>query len=716
MATLLLTAVGGAIAGPFGAAIGALAGQYADNALIFRQPSRQGPRLTELALQTSSYGTQIPKLFGTMRVAGTVIWSTDLIESSATSHAKGQPSVTTYSYSASFAVLLSARPILSVGRIWADGNLLRGAAGDFKVATGFRLHPGGEDQAADPLIASAEDGLTPAHRGYAYALFEGLALGDYGNRIPSLTFEIVADAASVGIGTIAAAIAPEIVGGAGLPLVGFAVSGGSVRAVLDTLGTAGGAWFAADGARLTMRDAAVDPVPIADAGYAATARGERRARQVAAIETVPRTVTLSHYDPARDYQTGVQRASRPGAGALDDRVEMPAVLAAADAKAMATAILARAETARTKRTVTVQHDAMVLGPGDPVTISGEDGIWRIATSTIEAMVTKLDLVPVNIAPHSSTASSGRVSAAADRMVGRTTLAVFETPALDDAILTQPRISIAAAGAGAGWRGAPIAYSIDDGASWIDAGSTAAPAIIGTLETVPAAAPATLFDRWGSLIVRLASDAAVLADADGPALDRGANLALAGAELLQFGTAEPLGDDRWRLSRLSRGRRGTEAAIGTQVVGDPFVLLTASGIRAIDLPLARIGGAVRVMATGVGDGDGVVATAILTGRSILPPAPVHLTTTIGADGTTTIAWVRRSRAGWRWIDGVDAPIGEEAEAYRSTLTDAAGAVRTIDTDRSTIVVAAADIGPRPVRVTVRQRGDFGASDAATIVLA
>ena len=449
MATLILTAVGGAIAGPFGAAIGALAGQYADNALIFRQPARQGPRLTELAVQTSSYGTQIPQLFGTMRVAGTVIWSTDLIESSQTSHAKGQPSVTSYSYAASFAVLLSARPILSVGRIWADGNLLRGAAGDFKTATSFRLHLGGEDQLADPLIASAENGLTPAHRGCAYAVFEQLALSDYGNRIPSLTFEVVADNGPVGTGTIAAAIAPEVVGGPGLPLIGFAVSGGSVRAVLDTLGTAGGAWFAADGAQLTMRDAATDPAIVIDAGYAATATGQRRARQVAAIETVPRTVTLSHYDPARDYQTGVQQASRPGAGARDDRVEMPAVLAAADAKAMATAILARAETARMKRTVAVADDAMALGAGQPVVIAGENGVWRIATSTIEAMVTKLDLVPVTVTPLASAASSGRVSAAADRIAGRTSLMLFETPALDDSVLTQPRLSIAAAGTGSG---------------------------------------------------------------------------------------------------------------------------------------------------------------------------------------------------------------------------------------------------------------------------
>ena len=363
----------------------------------------------------------------------------------------------------------------------------------------------------------------------------------------------------------------------------------------------------------------------------------------------------------------------------------------------------------------VAEDGMAFGAGVPVRIAGEDGVWRIATSTIEAMVTKLDLVPVIVAPLSSAASSGGVSAAADRVAGRTMLRLFELPALDDAVLAQPRISIAAAGEGDGWRSAPIAYSIDDGASWTDAGTTAAAAIIGTLETIPPVAPSGLFDRAGSLIVRMATDGATLADADAAAIDRGVNLALAGEELLQFGEAVPLGGDRWLLSQLSRGRRGTEAAIGTQAPGDPFVLLTADRIRTIDLPLARTGGAVRVMATGIGDGDGVVETTVLNGRSILPPAPVHLTATIGADGTTTIAWVRRSRAGWRWIDGVDAPIAEETEAYRVTLTDATGAVRTVDTDRPLLVVAGADLGPRPLAIAVRQRGTFGESDAATTVL-
>ena len=42
--------------------------------------------------------------------------------------------------------------------------------------------------------------MTPAHRGIAYAVFEQLQLADFGNRIPSLTFEVIADEAPVRVG------------------------------------------------------------------------------------------------------------------------------------------------------------------------------------------------------------------------------------------------------------------------------------------------------------------------------------------------------------------------------------------------------------------------------------------------------------------------------------------------------------------------------------
>ena len=41
---------------------------------------RTGPRLGDLSVQTSSYGTPVPRIYGTMRVAGTVVWATELKE------------------------------------------------------------------------------------------------------------------------------------------------------------------------------------------------------------------------------------------------------------------------------------------------------------------------------------------------------------------------------------------------------------------------------------------------------------------------------------------------------------------------------------------------------------------------------------------------------------------------------------------------------------
>ena len=111
MATLVLTVVGGIVGGPVGAAIGAYAGQQID-AELFKPKGREGPRLADLKVQASTYGQQIPKLFGTMRVAGSVIWATDLIERrTKRGGGKGRPSTTEFSYGVSLAIALSSRPI-----------------------------------------------------------------------------------------------------------------------------------------------------------------------------------------------------------------------------------------------------------------------------------------------------------------------------------------------------------------------------------------------------------------------------------------------------------------------------------------------------------------------------------------------------------------------------------------------------------------------------
>ncbi|HEV7287543.1 phage tail baseplate protein [Sphingomonas sp.] len=708
MATLVLTAVGGLIGGPIGAMLGGLAGQAVDRELLFKPKGREGPRLTELALQTSSYGTPIPKLFGTLRVAGTVIWATDLVERRQREGGKGRPTVTSYSYTASFAVALSARPILSVGRVWADGKLLRGAAGDWKVRTGFRLHAGGEDQAVDPLIASAEGvGLAPAHRGIAYAVFENLELEEFGNRIPSLSFEVVADPGAVAAGTIVAALSGEVVGAgeAVLPIDGYSGYGESVRGAIAPLIEASGAWPVSVGDGFVLACGAGGAATIADPGAA----GRGVERSIESPDRVPRRIVLSHYDPARDYQAGVQSASDPQGQDRERRIELPAALSAGAAKGIAAAELIGADLARTRRVVRPGWSAMGIAPGARVTVAGEAGQWRVIESRIEAGEVALALTPLVPTASAATASPGRVSPAPDRVHGATVLHGFEIPHLGDGLLSAPRLMIAACGTSPGWRKAVLSLSSDDGARWEAIGGTAAPAVIGAVVEPAGSASALIEDRASQLVIELAHAEMELADASPEALDAGANLALVGAELVQFARAVPIGAGRWRLSGLWRGRRGTEDAIGAMAADDRFVLIERETL-AVQDGRGAVGARLKVMATGVGDAEPVEVGVTLTGRSATPPAPVALHAVPDAGGRM-LRWTRRSRAGWRWSDGTDAPLGESVERYQLRVM----------VPGQPEVIAMSDVpewrlnGSGTATVEVRQAGDHGLSPRATLIL-
>ncbi|MEM6382497.1 MAG: glycoside hydrolase/phage tail family protein [Pseudomonadota bacterium] len=199
MATLLLGSLGGAIGGVFGGPIGAVLGKaigstlgnVVDHQLFGEDIRREGPRLKNLDVQTSTEGAGIPIVYGRARLSGQMIWATRYEEevtttSKSTGGKGGGPKVktTTYSYYANFAIGLCEGTIGRVTRVWADGKPL-----DLENIV-MRVHDGRDDQAADPLIESKE-GSTPAYRGLAYAVFERMPLEAFGNRIPQLAFEVV---------------------------------------------------------------------------------------------------------------------------------------------------------------------------------------------------------------------------------------------------------------------------------------------------------------------------------------------------------------------------------------------------------------------------------------------------------------------------------------------------------------------------------------------
>lgn len=726
MATVVLSAVGTVIGGPIGGAIGALVGNAIDHAVLFKPKGREGPRLNELQVQTSSYGTQVPQLFGTMRVAGTVIWATDLRETKTKSGGgKGRPSVTSYSYSASFAVALSARAIRSIGRIWADGNLLRGAAGDFKSGvTAFRVHGGGEDQPVDPLIAAAQGvGVTPAHRGTAYVLFEDLALEDYGNRIPSLTFEVEADEGAVAIGAIAAAVSGGRIGGVGLASVeGYAASGADVRDAITPLVEAHG--LALQGLSL-MSAAGGSADEIGADALAARVNG----RAVDAVEQsggaadgVPVALSLRHYDAARDYQAGVQRVTRPGPGRSERGIELPAVLGADAARGLAGERLASGWTGRATMVLRCGWAALGLEPGMVVRVADAPGLWRIEEREWEAMAVRLSLrrVPGAGGVMPGGASSGVIVRQLDAPHGVTTLVLADLPRLTDGVASAPLV-VAAASGGPGWRSAAL-FAMSGTGEAVPIGRSAPRAVMGVADTALPTGSVTLVDGQNALLVTLLAGDMELLSADEAALAQGRNLCLVGRELIQFGVAVQTGEASYRLSDLRRGLRGTEWAMAGHEAGEAFLLIEEE--RLVE-PLAmlgvagEIGGTVQLSAIGLGDVEPVVAELAVTGEALIPLAPVHLTARTEGGGRA-IGWTRRSRAGWRWSSGGDVPLGEESERYAVRVLDGDVVVRSAEVvvpgwiyDAAMIAADSAAGHDGALQVEVRQIGTFATGRAGVI---
>lgn len=719
MATLVLGAVGTVLGGPIGGALGALAGRVFDSAVLLKPKGRRGPRLQDLQLQTSSYGSQIPKIFGAMRVAGTVIWATDLQESATrNSGGKGQPSVTTYSYSASFAVALSARAVLSVGRIWADGNLLRGSAGDFKTELGaFRLYHGGADQAIDPLIAAAEGiALTPAHRGIAYAVFEDLALADFGNRIPSLTFEVIADEGAVETGAIAAGLSDGALSGEGGLVSGYAASGDDVAAALEPLIEAQG--LVLDGLTLGSPESA-GTVPRAM--LASRINGEalvpvKMARNPAG--DVPVRLSVRHYAPERDYQAGVQTAVRPGVGRVTASVEVPAAISAGEAKALAQRRLADAWRGRSQMDVMCGWDALVHRPGSVVSVEGYAGAWRIVALEWEAMGVRLELRAWQAGLAGNVeASPGTVLREPDMPHGPTALRIVELPVLTDAVPVAPVVMVAAAGTSAGWRKAALLVMESGSGAILPIGRTAPAAVMGTVLVAPGSGSAAVFDDVHFIDVQLLSVGASLSSAGDAALLQGANMCLLGGELIQFGLASVIGPGLFRLRRLLRGRRGTECAMDGHEAGEDFLLLDAERLAAVPDASVQMGAACKVLAIGIGDAVPAEAELSVRGEALLPLSPVHLRRASDGAGGLDVRWVRRSRSGWAWSDGVDAPLGEEAERYRVQVISGEAVLRSFDVSAPhwSYDAAMREADTAATALSVQQIGTHGLGRAARLPL-
>lgn len=718
MATLVLSTVGTALAGPIGGLLGSLVGQSIDQQLL-GGGARKGPRLGELTVQTSSYGSPMPRIYGTMRVAGTIVWTADLKEDSELQgDGKSQPETVVYTYSASFAVALSSRRAVAVKRIWADGKLIRGAAGDLKVATKFRFYPGSEAQEVDPLIGSEEGpGQSPAYRGLALAVFEDLQLGPFGNRIPALTFELVADD-EVGV-TIGALLADASDGAIQSDdertIGGYAAYGEDVAAAVAPLVEAFAVELRDDGDALrSPPDETVRLPAEMDLGASAEIVGSPAVeRQQAPASSLPAALALSYYDPARDYQTGQARASSPAPSRIMRALTLPCVLEAGAAKATAESLLLRAWALRERLRVRLPLSFAEARPGALFRLPGVAGDWVAEEVEVERFVVAVTLVAAWAHAGSRSADPGRVLPQPDVVALPTRLALFDLP---DPASAQPTLALAAASPSGGWQ--PVAIEILAGGTASASRTALGEAVLGEALTSLGDAEPFLTDLANTLDIQLANPDHWLQSRDDEALAMGANLAMIGDEMLQFGQAEALAAGKFRLSRLLRGRRGSEWAAASHAVGEDFVLLDARAVKAIPLPSEMLGSAVTVIAHGPGDAASPPSvTRTANGEAMKPLSPSHLQAGLAADGSLAIAWVQRSRLAWAWLDEVEATTDPGVHGYRLRVAGASATIERDCGDEQAALTAAevASLGGGPIEIELRQIGALGLSRPATITI-
>ncbi len=733
MATLVLTAVGTAVGGPIGGALGALVGQQVDQNILFKPPAREGPRIQELAVQTSSYGTQIPRIFGSMRIAGSVIWATDLKETQNTEGGKGRPDTTTYSYSACFAVALSSRPIRGIGRIWADGNLFRGVAGDFKTATGFRFFEGHEDQSRDGLIASAEGvDAAPAYRGMAIAVFEEMELADYGNRIPSLTFEIIADDGSIDLVDIVNDLSDHRISLYSQErLDGYAASGENRRAAMDPIVDNYRLSFSAENGVIfghSRMKSTSSVKAIKTASYVTDINGSAVAKpqfETVSETKIPGQLTLRYYEPERDYQSGSQSGFRPGISRVIAQQDFPAAINASLAKRISQELLWNIYFERSSASIEVPRDAQLGKPGDLVQLDGQKA-WVIRNHEFRAGSASLSLTSTGTHLEMADLESdgGRSVSNLDATAGVTRLALFDLPFAPQApnqAATSAQLFAIAAG-GKGWRNADLYQAQADGSVGKFVGKLSSPGILGSVEQVFEPGSALLLDQNTTVTVKLHHSDMRLNDADDVQLYAGKNVAILGQEIIQFARAEALGDGRYLLSRFYRGLAGTERFIENHKSQEVFMLVELASATSISPSHFTLFEPVKFAALGRDDAVPVLAEIDSPGNALRPREPVHIKSSFTDAGDLELVWTRRSRAGSEWVDHVDMPLAEEFEEYlvewKSSSGESLGEASVGAPQFSVMKSQILDYREQEIsqiQFNVRQRGQYTMSAAASLTV-
>lgn len=423
---------------------------------------------------------------------------------------------------------------------------------------------------------------------------------------------------------------------------------------------------------------------------------------------LPQQVNVTYINRAAFFDPGTQLSQRQTVNAVNKvGLNLPVVMTDQQGKTIADVTLYNAWNERNNYKFNVGARYSTIEPTDIIIVS-QNAVptsMRVLSTRIERNgLTEVTAASEDVSTYDFYTPPGETPPVVEQgtVIPGTRLELIDIPPLPNDIDPVGIMRVAVTALGENWNGA-VVYRSDDGG---EAGgnnfnlltSLVSQATLGGALTVLPAGPTHVFDVAGTVEVLLSSG--TLSSTTELGVLNGANAALLGNEIIQFQTATLIGANRYRLSMLLRGRAGTEHEVGTHTLAERFVLLSSSVAR-IALQNNLIGLARWYKGVSVGDTLAVTPEQVFTytGKTLKPFSPVMITGTrnLPAANDWTITWVRRTRVGGEWRDGVDVPLSEESERYEVEIMQGVTVKRTFTGITS----------PSVMYTAAQQVTDFGA---------
>jgi hypothetical protein len=411
-----------------------------------------------------------------------------------------------------------------------------------------------------------------------------------------------------------------------------------------------------------------------------------------------REITVSGYEPTKNHEVSGQTAYlATGDSEGGETVELPMTLGANEIRRAAERLLYEEQVARQTATISLPPRYSYF---DPLTISQVtmNGVvhrlrWIETAGVLPGPIevkAKRDIGEVYTQTISGVASGGYVPPPVAGVASDTVLALLDVVNLRDED-NEPILYVGAGPLGDGeWSGAGV--YVDRGAGYELITTLLVQATMGRSVNALPDADAAVWDEVNFLDVDLYDSSESLQSLTEAEVLNGGNAAALGTEIIQWQNAaqpDPIGQPRrWRLTRLLRGRRGSEYATSTHVVNERFVVLD-SAVVPITLSLSERG--VSRNYKGVTSGQQVTAAPFTAftwdAQNLKPLSVVFVEGSRDGSDNLTISWVRRSRIGQEtpYEIGADPPLGEDFERYEIDVLDGMSVVRTITVDNATTTV-------------------------------